>query len=173
MKKNKIQTHLARKRTLRIRKEAQKTINKITSRELLLIGAALYWAEGYKRPVVVNGREKTSHLISFSNSDPVMIRLFMELLRKTLQIPDHRIKANIRLYEHMNAKEIIGFWQKQTELPWENFQKTSYGINKSSLGKRPYNRLKYGTIQIRVGSTDSFHKIMGWIEGLEKQFKIE
>lgn len=55
----------------KIRENAAKQISSLSERELLLIGPALYWAEGYKK------QEKYSNpCLSFSNSDPEMIRLF-------------------------------------------------------------------------------------------------
>ena len=47
----------------------------------------------------------------------------------------------------------------------EKFGKSYYGVSKSSQGKKPFNILPYGTIQIRVNNTELFHRIMGWIDG--------
>lgn len=170
IKKNRLQTHYARQRAEQIRKLAQKQIHTLTSRELLLIGAALYWAEGYKKPVVKNGRERTYHVIGFTNSDCVMVQLFLRFLKKIVKIPKERIYGNVRIYEHINEEDALRFWQNITKLPKENFRKFYYGVSKSSLGKRPYNRLPYGTIQITVGDTQNFHRIMGWIEGIKQLF---
>ena len=63
----------------------------------------------------------------------------------------------------------LHIWQKITGLPEKNFGKIYYGISKSSQGKRPFTRLPYGTILIRVNSTNLFHRIMGWIEGLSEK----
>ena len=168
VKRNKMQTHLAIKRTRKIKKEAKNEISKITSRELRLVGAALYWGEGYKRPIIRNGKERTHHVVSLTNSDPKLIALFLKFLREICEIPEHKITANIRSYEHLEEKSIVKFWQKITKLPKENFNKIYYGISKSSQNKKPFNRLPYGTISIRVNNTNLFHKIMGWIEGLTK-----
>jgi len=170
IKRNKMQTHLAIKRASEIRANAQKEIKKLSKQDLLLLGTALYWAEGYKRPIVKNGRERSYHAISFSNSDPAMIKIFIEFLKKILYIPDNKIKAELRIFKHLNEKQTLRYWQNITGLPEKNFHKTLYGISKSSLGKKPYNRLPNGMIQVRVGDTKNFHKIMGWIQGLEKQF---
>ncbi|MBU2575774.1 hypothetical protein KKF64_01655 [Patescibacteria group bacterium] len=170
IKRNKMQTHLAIKRASEIRNNAQKEIKKLSKQDLLLLGAALYWAEGYKRPIVKNRKERSYHVISFSNSDPAMIKIFIEFLKKILYIPDNKIKASIRIFKHLNEKQVLKYWKKITDLPDENFHISDYIISKSSQGKKPYNRLPYGMIQIRVGDTKSFHKIMGWIQGLEKQF---
>jgi len=170
IKKNRLQTHQAKQNAARVHKIAKNDIKRISQRELLLIGAALYWAEGYKRPIVKNGKERTFHAISFSNTDPQMIKGFIRFLKNILQIPESRIYATIRIFEHISEKEAMQYWQKITALPPQNFRKSYYGISKSSLGKRPYNRLPYGTIQVTVGDTKNFHRIMGWIEGIARTF---
>jgi transcriptional regulator of acetoin/glycerol metabolism len=166
VKRNKNQTHLAKQRARRTRTEAATEIKNLTQNELKLMGVALYWAEGYKRPIVKNGKERTYHPVALANSDPQLIKLFLRFLREVCGVSDAQIMASIRIFEHMNEKQLMVFWQGTTGLPKKNFQKTYYGVSKSSKGKRPFNRLPYGTIAIRVNSTPLFHKIMGWIEGL-------
>lgn len=166
IKRNKNQTHLAVQRMRTIRKEAEAEINKLTVEDLKLIGSSLYWAEGYKRPIVRNGRELTHHSVALTNSDPKLVMIFLKFLREVCGVPNDKITADIRIYEHMNEKALFNFWQKTTNIPTKNFGKIYYGISKSSLGKRPFNRLPYGTISIRVNNTNLFHKIMGWINGL-------
>ena len=169
VKKNKNQTHLAIQRMRSIRAEAQRQVKLKTRNELLLIGVALYWAEGYKRLAVRNGRQLTHHPVALTNSDPKLVAIFLSFLREICLVPDEKIHADIRIYEHMNENELLKFWRQVTGIPQQNFGKTYYGISKSSLGKRPFNRLPYGTIAIRINNTDLFHKIMGWIEGLSQQ----
>ena len=59
-------------------------IKKLSKQDLLLLGASLYWAEGYKKAIIKNGQERSYHAISFSNSDPAMIKIFIEFLKKIL-----------------------------------------------------------------------------------------
>jgi hypothetical protein len=168
IRRNKRQTELAKKRALEGRKSGTAEVGKISNRELLLIGAALYWAEGYKRPKVVRGREVTQHPISLTNADPDLIRAFLKFLRGHLRVPDQKIKASLRIFGHQNEHELLKFWQEATKLPLQNFKKTYVGVSKSSQGKRPFNRLPYGVIQISVADTPLFHKLIGHIEGLKR-----
>lgn len=165
---NKMQTTLAVRRKSEIVSTARQEIHSLTKDNIFFIGAALYWAEGYKRPQVRNGRELTNHSVSFTNSDPGIVLLFLRFLREVCGVSDDKIKADIRIYQHLNADETLEYWAKITKIRRENFGKVYYGVSKSSLGKRPYNRLPFGTIQIRVNNTKLFHRIMGWIEGLKK-----
>lgn len=165
---NKAQTANAIKRMREDRNRGASEILELSKDNLLILGAALYWAEGYKRPIHRNGRERTFHKVSMTNSDPFLARAFIRFLREVCAVPLDRIKANLRIYQHLNEHEMKRFWQKQTGIPEKNFQKTYYGISKSSLRKRPYNRLPYGVIQIVVADTRLFHRIMGYIEKIKR-----
>jgi hypothetical protein len=84
-------------------------------------------------------------------------------------VPIGKIKASLRLYKHLDEKEMIDFWSKKTGISIENFGKTYYGISKSSSHKRPIDQLPFGTIQIRVSDTALFYRILGWIDALKNQ----
>ncbi|MBI4134876.1 MAG: hypothetical protein HY471_02095 [Candidatus Sungbacteria bacterium] len=169
IKRNKHQTHLAIQRMREGRVQGESEIGSLGIENIKLIGIALYWAEGYKRALVKNGRTLTHHPVSLTNSDPNLVAMFLRFLREVCLVSDEKIKADIRIYEHINTQAVVNFWQKVTGLPHRNFGKVYYGISKSSLDKRPFTRLPYGTILIRVNSTALFHKIMGWIKGVAKQ----
>lgn len=134
-----------------------------------MIGTALYWAEGYKRPVVRDGKERTAHRISFLNSDPEIIRLFTRFLLEILGISHEHMYASMRLYAHINEKEAKRFWMKASALPSSRFKKTTYLVSGASKGRRPRNRLPYGTLEVGVNNTQKFHYLMGLIEGMKEQ----
>jgi hypothetical protein len=170
LKHNKNQTALAIKRRDEIRKAARAQIKDISNDDLLIIGAVLYWAEGYKRPIIRNGREVTSHPICLTNSDPRLLLAFLEFAKRICGVPTSRIKVDLRIFKHLNETHVVNYWSRELGIPRGNFQKTHVTISKSSLGKRPFNRLPYGVVQIRINDTNLFHKIMGWIEGLKDKF---
>lgn len=170
IRRNKKQTHDAWKRAVEIRRKSKEKISKITKRDLFILGISLYWAEGHKKLAVKNGKEITSHAISFTNSDPEMIRIFVIFLKSFFPgISNRDITVGVRIFKHMNEKQVLSFWRKVTELPSECFSKCLCVVSKSSQRKRPFNRLPYGTVQIRVNSTDKFHELMGWVEGIKKK----
>lgn len=163
---NKRQTQLAQQRMRIARLKAAKEIGKLTKQELLLVGISLYWAEGYKRPVFRNGKARTYHPISFTNSDPAMVKLFLRFLRQVCGVSDDRLIADLRIFEHQSEAQLIDHWSKITQIPFENFKKVYRTSNTVNQRKRSYNILPYGTLQIRVNDTALFHTIMGWIEGI-------
>lgn len=162
IRRNKLQTKIAIRRTKEVRLGARKQIEELTLDQLRLVGASLYWGEGYKHPY----GNKTTHAVSFSNSDPNIIKIMMRFLREVCLVPEKKIKISLRIYPHMNEEQARLFWSKLTKIPVSQFYKTSYAISSASKRKRPRNRLPYGTIQLRVCDTSLFHKIMGWIDGI-------
>lgn len=171
IERNKKQTIEAFARKENILKESANKIKNLSKRELLLMGAALYWAEGYKRPRVINNIERTSHQISFVNSDPDMIKIFIKFLREIINIPREKITLNMRLYNNLEEKLCKSYWKKVTGLSDGNFRKTTYLVSLSSKNKRSFNRLPFGTLAVGVADTAKFHTIMGFILGLKYAIK--
>ena len=168
LKHNHIQTHIAQQNARNTRNIAKAEIKQLTGRDVFMLGTSLYWAEGYKRPKMEKGKIKTHHPVSLSNSDPSLVIIFLKFLRETCKVPEEKIKGEIRVYEHHNEAYLINFWHKITNLPFSQLKTIKNGVSISSKRIRPYNILPYGTIQIRVNSTQLYHRIMGWIEGLSE-----
>lgn len=166
--RNKNQTILAEARSREMHDGGKKLINDISKRDLLVIGTALYWAEGYKRPLVIKGRARTSHRVSLTNSDPDLICIFLQFLRETCEVPNEKITIWIRYFEHQDLAYLLNFWQKRCNIPYNNFRKTLQTVSISSQRKKSYNSLPFGVAQISVNSTNLYHKIMGMICGVAK-----
>ena len=167
VKRNKLQTHTAENRAFATRKAAQQEIPELNDGDLKVIGAVLYWAEGYKRLKVRDGKERMGHTVSFVNADEIMIRTFLKFLKEILQVPNSKVRLYMRLYEHINEETARRHWMNVTGFPKENFNKTTYLVSIASKRKRPYNRLTYGTLQVEVCDTQKFHYLMGLIEGVK------
>lgn len=169
IRRNRRQTHDALRRAHEVQKSACMSVPPLGKRELLLVGATLYWAEGYKRPKIYQGKERASHPISFLNSDPDAVRIFVRFLEDVIQVPSERIRATMRLYRHINEGEARAYWSAKSGIPAARFAATTYLVSGASKGIRPYNRLPFGTLQIYVNDTQKFHRLMGLIEGLKSR----
>lgn len=167
IKRNKMQTHKAEQRAREIRASAKEKIPTLTKRDMLIIGTVLYWAEGYKRLQVRDGKERMGHSISFVNSDPAMIKAFLRFLNEILQVSRNEIHLTMRLYPHINEESARRYWMNITKLPSSCFQRTTNMVSIASKGKRPHNRLPYGTLQVAVYDTAKFHHLLGLIEGVQ------
>lgn len=169
IKRNKMQTQNAIETAKEIQSNAANEVKDLSPLNLFFTGIVLYWAEGYKRPIVRNGREVTYHPIGLTNSDPKLIKIFLKFLIKICGVPVSKIKADVRIFKHLNEQTVLNYWIKEIGVPKENFTKTFVGVSKSSMNKRPFNRLPYGVIQVRVSDTRLFHKIIGWINGIKNK----
>jgi len=163
-KYNQLKAKKVRIENRKIEKEAIKEIRTLPKYGLKLIGAALYWGEGYK-----NKNEPPSHKhIQFANSDPEMVALFLRFLREILKTPEEKFNVSIRIHPNIDAKLATKFWAKITKIPENRFHITTQ-ISKASGRKRPQNSLPYGTLSLEVHSRQKFSQIKGWINGLIRQ----
>ncbi len=167
--RNKNQTIIAETRSREMHDGGKSLIKNISKRDLLVLGTALYWAEGYKRPVVIRGKTRTSHRVSLTNSDPDLIFLFLQFLRETCKVPNEKIIIWIRYFNHQDPVYLLNFWQKKCNIPYSNFRKTLQTVSISSQRKKSYNSLPFGVAQISVNNTNLYHKIMGMISGIANQ----
>lgn len=165
---NKVRTKRIRKENEDIRKEYESQVGKLSKRELSIIGAALYWGEGYKN---FNLKSGAYPYICLANSDPVMIRVFVAFLERVLKISKERIKCPVMIYPNTNPQKAIRYWHSITQIPVENFR-TQITVSRASQGKRPWNLLPYGTLQLRVSKRQEFFKIRGLIDGIVKAAKF-
>lgn len=169
IRRNKMQTHTARQRAVKMQSEGVDKIRNLTKREMMLIGAALYWGEGYKKLAVRNGKEITAHNISFTNADPSMVHMFVRFLVEVLNVDKSKILIDVRLYPHMSESKTLDYWLHVSGLPKESMRNPTYQVSVSSKRRMPYNRLSYGTARIQVNDTKKFHLLLGMIEGVKKQ----
>jgi len=171
VRRNKQQTLLAKERSLQIRSQAKSEVKAISRNDLLLIGTVLYWAEGYKKLKQVNGREITAHSVSLTNSDPEIVSCFVIFLREILGVSMDNIVIEMRLFKHMDAENSIRYWMRVTGLPRNQFRKPLYPVSSASKGKRPINRLPYGTVQVIVSNTKLFYRVIGLIDGVKDRLQ--
>jgi transcriptional regulator with XRE-family HTH domain len=147
--------------TKKIIREAKSEVKDLVNNKLFLAGLMLYWAEGTKR-----GEE----MISFSNSDPNMIKFMMKWFRKICLVPERKFRIQIHIHSLHKERNIKEYWSKQTKIPLNQFHKLI--IKRTSLKHRK-NKLYQGTCCIRVCDKNLFRKIMGWKIGVLEEFGLE
>ncbi len=149
----------ARRRRDSIIEIAKKEINKISRRELKLLGIALYWAEGKKANMKAGSA-------TFTNSDPFMIKLIMRWFREICYVPNPKFRASFQIYNTQKIDEIRTYWSKLTNIPFSQFMAPTLRVSKTSKGKRG-KILPYGTLRIQINDSALLTRILGWIEGLK------
>ena len=145
--------------TEKLIKQGMKEVNHLSDKEFFLVGAALYWAEGFKN--------KHERRLGFCNSDPSMVRFYIHWLRKSLKVKrgDLKVCVTINRSYKTRIEEIEKHWSKETGISLKQFTKPFY---QNSSWKKSYGNTDYfGVLRIHVnGSLELLLKMRGWIDGL-------
>lgn len=151
-----------------IMNRSEQEIGSITRRELWLIGAALYWAEGSKAKA-----HNVSCGVMFSNSDPLMIKLFLKWLHNICNEQLSQIECE--LYIHANHRrrvdEIKKYWSNITGFPVNRFNYVYFKKPKNNTLRKNHANEYFGLARIKVRrSTNLNRRISGWVRGINKYF---
>ncbi|MDP3770631.1 MAG: hypothetical protein Q8R40_06935 [bacterium] len=147
--------------TERLLNEGIKEISHLTSRELFLVGVALYWAEGYRK-----GNEE----FGFTNSDFRMITLMIQWLQEICGVSKERISLRVCInIAHKNRlKDIQRFWSEATKIPLHQFSNPTL-IRVHNKKHYADSSRYFGTLRVKViKGTSLRRKIMGWLEGMAR-----
>lgn len=103
--------------------------------------AMLYWAEGGKQ----DGNMK------FTNTDPELVYLFLQLLRLHYRLDESRLHIALLVHSYHNQEEVIDFWSQKLNIPKSQFWKVYI---KPRSGKREhYRRNFYGICNVHYSSS--------------------
>ena len=122
-------------------------------RKLKNVAISLYWGEGYK--------SEKAHGVDFANSDPDMIKVFLNFLRKICGIDESKLRVYLYCYSNQKPKKLINFWSRLTEIPHSKFSKP-YVRNDFCLEKS--GKMKNGLIHIRYYDKKLLIQLLEWIE---------
>lgn len=100
-----------------------------------ILCSLLYWCEG----------GKTESAIYFTNSDPILIKYFLKLLRESFNINEDKFRVCLHLHSYHNDKIQKIFWSKVTNIPINRFFKIYKKINTGKTKKYNYQ----GCVSIR------------------------
>lgn len=135
-------------------------VGNITKREVLIAGYFLYWAEGVKTT-------KTS--ISLANTDPAMVRFFIEWL-VALGVPKSKLRVRLHLYDDMDIEKEISFWIKEVGVPKSQFRKSYIKHSKLANVKYAKGGFGHGTCNIIFGSREFADKVFMSIRYIRNKY---
>ena len=123
------------------RKGAKDSEN-LSQRDIFMLGLGLYWGEGYK---------KGSAELGFTNTDPKVIRFYVQWLWRCFRIDLPRLILRISINEAYRGRErkALRYWSQCVGVPFSQFTKTSFVKTKQ---KKQYTNAKthYGTLRVKV-----------------------
>jgi hypothetical protein len=128
-------------------------IGRLTEKELLVAGTALYAGEGAK----ADGQ------LCFANSDPRMILFCCLWLRRFFDLDETRFRFRLYLHEGLDLDEAIEFWSSVTEIPVSQFGKTYRATPNPSIRKAKHPR---GCGYVWYYSTRVHRGVMGLVHAL-------
>lgn len=129
-------------------------------REMDLMGAALYWAEGYKTSKAMG--------IDFANSDPDMAQLFLKFLRTRYVLDASRLYCQIYYYADQDIAEITSYWSKKLAMPLSSFRSPYEKQDPKPNAKK----LPYGVVHIRYGDKKMLWDVLNLIKSCKVEFCV-
>lgn len=142
-------------------REQKKIIFPLNKRELYVAGLFLYWGEGSKS-------DNTQLIIS--NSDPSVIKFFVNWINRALKVPKEKLKFRLQLYKDMDINKEIQFWSKALEIPLSQFR-PPYVKKTSSERINHKGGFGHGTCQAYIGDARLSEKILMGIRAISDKYK--
>jgi|SRR3989344_7224894 len=119
-------------------------------------GVMLYWGEGTKKGASV----------ALSNSDPLMVLVFVAFLRSICGVDEKRMRIGLHYYQDHNPDTLVAYWSKLTGVPKSQFDRPFL----HNAGKGSYKlKSKYGTVAVRYSDTKLLTLIINWIVDAQRQ----
>lgn len=105
------------------------------------LGLGLFWGEGTKRGL---------HALRLSNSDPILIKKYIDFLIKIYHIDKNKLKFQLQTYDDLNINKQIEFWRKHLSIKKSQFFKSTILVRR---GNGTYlEKMKHGVIIVNFGN---------------------
>ncbi len=130
-------------------------------RDLLMLGAAIYWCEGAK-----SKPWRRAVTIQFVNTDPGLLALFLRFLEVCgvdRGVPTYRVS----IHESADAEAVVRWWVGRLQLPAERFRRTVLKRHNPTTVRRNTGDTYHGCLVITVPrSRELYWRIEGMIAEL-------
>lgn len=128
------------------------SLKKISVFEYQMICSLLYWGEG----------AKFSNRIEFTNSDPKMVKVFLDSLCIGFEVDRLKARVNLHLHKYHNELKQKKMWCDLLEISESQFNKTFWKQNSEKI-----KRLNYpGCIRICYNSKEIVDKVKSFYDQL-------
>jgi hypothetical protein len=133
--------------------EGRVRIGRLSEREFLIAGVALYAGEGSKR----------DGSVLFANSDPRMVVFFCLWLRRFFRVDESRLRVRLYLHQGLDLAGAIAFWSELTGIPESQFVKPYRAIPDPSIRNAKH---VHGCVGVRYSCSATHRSIMGLVAAL-------
>lgn len=143
----------------------RRAVGTLSRRDIFVLGAALYWGEGYK-----NGNDECG----LTNSDPDIIRAFIVWLREIHNVgsSDLILRVSINHTHTQRARTVEKYWSAATKIPLSQFTRTSF-IKARSQKQYANPSAHFGTLRVKVRRATALRRrIMGSIAEIARKIRV-
>ncbi|MFB4423855.1 hypothetical protein C5F59_022565 [Streptomyces sp. QL37] len=141
---------------VRAKKAAEAGIGSLSPRELFLVGVSLYWAEGSKAKP-----HRPQERVTFINSDPDMISVYLAWLR-LLDVPPEHLRFHVHIHETADVAAAEHYWADLTGAAPSAFGKTSLKRHSPKTNRKNTGEGYRGCLVVRVlKCADLYRRIEG------------
>jgi hypothetical protein len=137
----------------RLLAEGRERVGRLSEREFLVAGVALYAGEGARR----------DGSVQFANSDPRLVAFFCSWLRKFFRIDESRLRVRIYLHQGLDLEAATSFWSQLTGIPESQFGKPYRAVLDPS---RRHAKHVHGCVRVGYSCSATHRSIMGLIGAL-------
>jgi len=137
----------------RLLEEGRVRIGRLSEREFLVAGVALYAGEGTKG----DGR------ICFANSDPRMVVFFCTWLRHFYEIDESRLRLALYLHEGLDLAAAMAYWSALTGIPEVQFTKPYRAVPDPSIRRAKH---VHGCVAVGYSCSATHRSVMGLVRAL-------
>jgi predicted transcriptional regulator len=133
--------------------EGRERIGRLSEREFLVAGAALYAGEG----------SKSDGDVRFANTDPRMVRLFCAWLRTFFVIDESRLRARLYLHEGLDLDAATSFWSEATGIPPAQFRAPYRAVPDPTIRQTKHVN---GCVSVIYACSRTHRAVMGLVHAL-------
>lgn len=142
-----------RAETDRLVEEGLARIGRLSEREFLVAGVALYAGEG----------SKGDGTVRFVNSDPRMVVLFCAWLRHFYEIDESRLRLALYLHQGLDLSAAMAYWSGLTGIPESQFSKPYRAVPDPSIRHAKH---VHGCVTVSYSCSATHRSIMGLVGAL-------
>ncbi len=141
----------------RVMTESEALAGELSERDVLLIGAAIYWCEGSK-----SKPWRRSERLKFTNSDPGLVGLFLRFLR-ACGVSTSTIAFRVSIHETADVAAATAWWASHIGVPPAAFLRPTIKRHRPSTNRRNNADGYHGCLVVEVARS---RRIYWRIEGL-------
>jgi hypothetical protein len=137
----------------RLAEEGRARIGRLSEREFLVAGVALYAGEG----------SKGDGQVRFVNSDPRMVVFFCTWLRHFYQVDEARLRVALYLHQGLDLAAATAYWSGLTGIPEAQFTKPYRAVPDPSIRHAKH---VHGCVTVRYSCSATHRSVMGLVRAL-------